>query len=541
MRPSGISVLLALLLISCANQSSPTGGPQDKKPPLLLNSNPKTNQRNYSGTTFELQFNEPVQLKNASEEVLITPSLGKKTKIVAKKNRVIVSPELSLAPNTTYTINFRDAVQDLNEGNPVYNLRLAFSTGPHIDSLQIYGTVTELFQEPIPTKITVAIYERDTFDIFRHTPTYFTRTDNRGRFNITNLRHGEYHIYAFDDKNKNLKVDSKTERFGFLSSKLFLNEKNLDSARLALVRVDARPLKLTSVRNTDRQSKLRFNKALDTVRLESDHYRLTYQYGSAQDEVLINNPPKQDSVQIRIYAKDSVGHTIDTTAFIKTTDTKLPKERFIVNFGQPRYSTDQKTMIITAKYNKPISKITLDSLYIQLDSTHFLPIRASEVAIDTLHHLLRLKKTFNPATASTQGKKPPIPILVAGKGSFISGDGDSTKSHTAAIDILSRDETGALSISVHTSQPNYIVQLVNGKGEIVRSLTNPRNHTFQYLPPDEYKIRVITDRNGNGKWDAGNYYEHIEPEPVIYYRTIDRKNTTPIRANWEVGPLEIRL
>ncbi|MFN7331097.1 MAG: Ig-like domain-containing protein, partial [Bacteroidota bacterium] len=155
-------VIILFLLARCANQTSPTGGPQDKKPPVLIKSFPKDNQRNFVGKTFELEFDEYVQLKNANEEVLITPSLGKKSKIVAKKNRVIINPEKPLQENTTYTINFRDAVQDLNERNPVYNLRLAFSTGPEIDSLKIVGSVNELFKEQPPDKITVALYQRDT-------------------------------------------------------------------------------------------------------------------------------------------------------------------------------------------------------------------------------------------------------------------------------------------------------------------------------------------------------------------------------------------
>ncbi|MFM8914135.1 MAG: Ig-like domain-containing protein, partial [Flammeovirgaceae bacterium] len=354
MRTFALLFLAGLLFGNCANQSSPTGGPQDKKPPVLLKSTPNNNQRNFAAKSFELEFNEYVQLKNANEELLITPSLGKKSKIIAKKNRVLITPEKPLQENTTYTINFRDAVQDLNERNPVYNLRLAFTTGPEIDSLQIAGTVTELFKEQPPDKITVALYERDTFNIFNHTPVYFTRTDNRGRFSITNLKAGEYYIYAFDDKNKNLKVDSKTERFGFVTQQLILDGKPADSTKIALVKVDARPLKITSIRNTDRQSKVRFNKALDTVHIEARNYDLTYQYAETQDELLIYNPPKSDSLQITIYARDSVGHIIDTTAYIKTTDTKLPKERFTVRFDEPKYDHEKALITIEATFSKPL-------------------------------------------------------------------------------------------------------------------------------------------------------------------------------------------
>lgn len=541
MRKLILSVIAISMLARCANQTSPTGGPQDKKPPVLTKSIPKDNQRNFSGKSFELEFDEYVQLKNANEEVLITPSLGKKSKIIAKKNRVIITPEKPLQENTTYTINFRDAIQDLNERNPVYNLRLAFSTGPEIDSLQIVGSVAELFKEQPPDKITVALYQRDTFNIFSHAPTYFTRTNAKGQFSITNLKAGEYYIYAFDDKNRNLKVDSKTERFGFVAPQVILNGQQSDSIRIYLFRVDARPLKLTSVRNTDRQSKIRFNKALDTLHLEAPNAELTYQYANTQDEVLIYNPPKQDSLQIKIFARDSVGHTIDTIAYIKTTDTKLPKERFVVKFEEPKYNLETNTMTVEASYNKPLLGFSLDSLYIQLDTIQFLPITKADISLDPLKHRLRITKTFQPTTPQKEKSKPPIPIFIAGKGAIISIDEDSVKSHTAAIKVLKEDETGTVTIQVTTGQTSYILELLDSKNTVVKKIRNPKLHTFKNLIPDEYKIRVITDKNSNGKWDAGNYEKGSEPEPVFLFRTLDKKYSTPVRANWEVGPLPIKF
>ena len=135
--------------------------------------------------------------------------------------------------NTTYNINFRDGVQDLNEGNPAENLRIAFSTGAIIDSLIIAGRVKETFSEKAPDKITVALYQSDTFNIYNHTPTYFTKCNKEGVFSIQNLKPGTYYVYAFDDKNKNLKVDSKTERFGFKTLPVMLNQ-NADSTLVLL-------------------------------------------------------------------------------------------------------------------------------------------------------------------------------------------------------------------------------------------------------------------------------------------------------------------
>ncbi|MFM7854471.1 MAG: DUF2141 domain-containing protein, partial [Flammeovirgaceae bacterium] len=465
----------------------------------------------------------------------------KKSKILAKKNRVIITPEKSLQENTTYTVNFRDAVQDLNEKNPVYNLRLAFSTGPEIDSLKIVGSVNELFKEQPPDKITVAIYQKDTFNIFNHMPTYFTKTNEKGQFNITNLKAGEYYIYAFDDKNKNLKVDSKTERFGFLEPQIILNGKKMDSVKIPLVKVDARPLKLTSIRNTNRQSKIRFNKALDSLYIKSEGYELNYQYADAQDEILIFNPPKTDSVQISLYARDSVGNTVDTTAYIKTTNTKLPTEMFAIKFEEAKYNIESHRMSIEAKYNKPLLGFNLDSLYIQLDSTQFVAITKDDISIDPVKHRLRIEKELKLIDEHKSNTKKSIPVLIAGKGWAISLEQDSAKYHLASIKIMKEEETGSLSVSVETKSPHYILQLINSKGIVEKQINNPKGHVFKNLIPEEYKLRIIIDRNNNGRWDVGSYEKKIEPEEVILFRNFEKKFSTPVRANWEVGPLNIKF
>jgi hypothetical protein len=169
-------LLPSILLLQCARQSQPAGGPQDKQPPELQTSTPENGQKNFKGKIIELTFDEGVKLKDPQEEIIITPSVGSKTKFIAKKNKVIITPENNWKDSTTYSIAFRGGIQDLNESNPAEDLHLAFSTGPTIDSLNISGTVSEIFKDKIPEKISVALYQSDTFDIFKHKPTYFSKT-----------------------------------------------------------------------------------------------------------------------------------------------------------------------------------------------------------------------------------------------------------------------------------------------------------------------------------------------------------------------------
>jgi len=218
-----ISILLVLFFFQCARQTQPNGGPKDIAPPELLSSNPANGEKNFQKNTIELTFDEFVKLKDPKEEILITPSLGTNTKFIAKKNKVIITPENKWIDSTTYSIAFRDGIQDINESNPTDDLHLAFSTGPIIDSLRIFGSVSEVFKDQIPEKITIGLYQSDTFDIFKHKPILFSKSDKSGKFSMPNLKAGKYFIYAFDDKNKNQKVDSKTECFGFLVREIDLS------------------------------------------------------------------------------------------------------------------------------------------------------------------------------------------------------------------------------------------------------------------------------------------------------------------------------
>ncbi|MFO0265492.1 MAG: Ig-like domain-containing protein, partial [Cyclobacteriaceae bacterium] len=208
--------LVAVLCWACASQTQPTGGPRDKTPPKLISSSPAPNQKKFKGTSVELAFDEYVKLKDPKEEILISPSIGKDVNYVARKNKVIITPKRPWLDNTTYSISFRDGIQDITESNPAENLRLAFSTGNTIDSLRISGKLKDALSPAIPAAYTVAVYQADTFNIFRHTPEYFTRSSKKGTFSIENLKAGNYYLYAFEDRNKNLKVDSRNEAFGFL-------------------------------------------------------------------------------------------------------------------------------------------------------------------------------------------------------------------------------------------------------------------------------------------------------------------------------------
>ncbi len=527
-------LFLGLLTWQCARQSQPAGGPPDKEPPKLEISIPTNGQKNYRGKAIELVFDEYVKLKEPQEEIVITPSVGSKTKFFAKKNRITISPEKPWKDSTTYSISFRGSVQDLNESNTAEDLHLAFSTGSTIDSLQIFGSVIQLFKEQSTEKITVALYQSDTFDIFKHKPVYIAKTNKHGAFSIQNLKPGKYFLYAFDDKSKNFKVDSKSERFGFVSKEILLPE-NKDSARINLIKVDTKPIKVTSIRNTNSISTIRFNKPLDKVYLKPDTSKFIFTYGDNNGELVIYKKFISDSIPLSISAYDSVQQELDTTVYVKYEETKKLEEKFKFSDWKSNFDPETKIFETYSKTNKLLHFINYDSIYIQIDTANYQLIKPENLRFDTLNKIIRIKTKLN----IEEKENMPHPVFLFGKGAFVSIDSDSSKSKDLKINLLSPTETGTLSLQLQTVEVHFEVQLIDNNGKLIRTSRDLKNITFKYLTPAEYKIQVIVDSNNNHIWDAGSFPKRIEPEKVILYKNSENKSFVPIRANWEVGPLVI--
>jgi len=540
-----ISVVLFNSLLACASVTTPTGGPKDETPPDLVSSNPSIGQRNFKGQQLELTFSEAIKLKDPKEEILITPSPGKNTSYTIKKDKLIIEPENPWEENTTYSLNFRDGVQDLTEGNPVENLRLAFSTGPEIDSLSISGEVAFTFSEKIPEKITVALYQSDTVDIFTQTPTYFTKTNKEGQFSIQNLKSGKYFVYAFDDKNKNLKIESKNEKFGFIASPIELTT-NEDSLKIYLITVDTRKPGLTSIRHTNQTSLVGLNKSPDSLTITlADKSKALVTFGDKPSELIFYHAfDERDSLKVNLLMKDSTQQILDTTFYIKHSESKIAKETFTTQERQNVYDPFKQNFTYQLSYNKPLAHINTDSIYIKLDSLNLINIESTDILIDTLYHLITLTKNIEPpntAQESEKKKKKINPYIRFGKGALVSYEQDSAKNITKQIEFLGKDDTGSITIKIETNEKYYLIQLLTRDDKIVRELRNPSSISFSFLSPQEYKIRIIIDSNANGKWDAGNFYKKEEPEKVILYKTEEGKFSFPLRANWDYEPSGIKF
>ena len=133
------SFILAISIYSCANMSRPGGGPRDETPPVFIKSMPVPNALNVSKQKIEIEFDEIIQVDKPSEKVIVSPPQKDMPEIRTSGRKITVILKDSLLPNTTYTIDFSDAIIDNNERNPLYGFAYSFSTGPKIDSLQVSG------------------------------------------------------------------------------------------------------------------------------------------------------------------------------------------------------------------------------------------------------------------------------------------------------------------------------------------------------------------------------------------------------------------
>lgn len=556
-----VSTIFAL---SCARQTSPTGGPKDSIPPSVLRTIPADQQINFEGKQIEAVFDETVQLNNPKDQIIITPGVGKDFQATVKKNTVVISLTNPLQPNTTYTVNLRDAVQDITEKNPAQNVHIAFSTGTYIDSLHLMGTVFEILSAKEGKDATVALYEQDTFNIFRHKPSYFTKADPQGNFHIDNIKPGNYRLYAWLDNNKNLIVDSKSEPYGFIPE-ILRPQDSVPPIAVPLVRLDTRALKLTSARPTQTFFNIKTSKSTETFSVTSNQHQIYASYGADHENIHIYNTMElqpNDSIPITFTARDSVLQAIDTTLYVKFTQRSIKPQPFQLSTKQFSLSASSGKLGGEIEFNKPVLHINYDSIFYRIDTTQVVPITASDLQFDSTRTKLTIQKQIDRAllkpktpTAANQRRESQQPRsaapaanspdnkltkkklpnnneLYAATATFISAELDSSKATSLQIKPTTMETTGVIIVEIKSTKKPLLVQLLS-KDQVIAQQPAKAKTIFPDLLPGDYTLRVIIDDDGNNRWTPGNILRNEAPEPIHFYRTEEGKLNITLKANWE--------
>ena len=214
--------ILLILLASCARMGSPDGGWYDETPPKVIGSTPEDKGTNVRAKKITINFDEYIKIEDAQNKVIVSPPQLEQAEIKAAGKRIIVELKDSLKDNTTYTVDFSDAIADNNEGNPMGNYTFSFSTGDHIDTLEVSGYCLNAENlEPIKG-ISVGLYPYDAPDsIFRKEPMIrISRTNGGGQFTIKGVAPGAYRVFALQDADGDFVLSQKSEMMGFSRDKI---------------------------------------------------------------------------------------------------------------------------------------------------------------------------------------------------------------------------------------------------------------------------------------------------------------------------------
>lgn len=214
-----LGYLLSVLGSGCAQIAMPTGGPRDSIPPQLLKAVPPNNSLNFKEGRITLTFDEYVHLQDVQQNLLVSPTPVILPNISNKLKTVSIRLRDTLQPNTTYSLQLGNSIQDINENNPVHNFTYVFSTGNYIDSLTFNGDVILAESGKRDSTLLVFLY-KDLSDsaVYKQKPRYIARLDSAGAFRFRNLAPGDYNLFALKDESGQKMYNNPSQLFAFSDS-----------------------------------------------------------------------------------------------------------------------------------------------------------------------------------------------------------------------------------------------------------------------------------------------------------------------------------
>lgn len=527
-------LFLVVLLASCAKQSTPMGGPRDENPPKLQESTPLDQSLETKPEEIILTFDEYVKLENPSKGIVITPRLKTdQIEFTALKNTVVVKLNQELEDNTTYVFDFQKSVVDITEENPAENLKLVFSTGKSIDSLSVEGKINFYFPKSNQDykDVLIGMYPlSDTTDLFTGQPYYLGRVDTIGNFKINNIKNGTYRVYAWNDVNGNLKADYKSEDWDFILDSINIQE-NISNINLNLSPGDQTPIKVTRSSSFGRNYDFILNRNTISETIKSDSLPIfNYTVTDKRIRIYTDKIPT-DSIPFTLNLQDSVGNTIDTLIWAKFEESERKPENLTISVNSGKSFYQNLEMKLT--FNKPLKEIKTDSLFVQYDSAQYIPITNKNFFLQdsSKRNELIIRLTIPDSLSQS------IFTLRASDSTFYDVEGlPNADKIQANYRKLKRNELAdEIKGSILSANPPFIIQLLDTKNEISREIkiADQTEFAFQLIEPGNYRIRVIEDLNGNGRWDPGNFSQKRNAERVFYYRGGEPEtDQVTIRAGW---------
>jgi uncharacterized protein (DUF2141 family) len=534
---SYISVFIIIsTILSCAKQSAPLGGPKDEDTPELLSINPTNESINTKPSTIVLEFNEYVRVETPNKLILITPRINKdEIEVTANRNKVTINLNQELEDSTTYVFNFQKSIKDITEGNVPENLRLVFSTGPSIDSLNASGQVS--FNFPQNTKVIedvlVGLYTMDdTTNVFTGPPYYVAQTDSMGQFTIKNLKQGKYLAFAWQDNNNNNKAEDKTEPYSFILDTINL-ESDISGLNFILDKSDLSPFKIQRTAAIGQNFEITTTKAAVDIEVEHEDLGKDLFYVAKEKSIrFYHQILRNDSTAVRLQLADSAGIQVDSTLYLKFQESDRKKDTPIPSFSNTK--TFVKDIEAHLTFNKPIFDINYDSLFVKYDTINKVQITPQMLSFNDSLQRIALDLLIPIPDSVTSNSF----TLYIGDSTFMDVEGVWTDKKYENTYTKINPETLAeeIKVTVNIEERPLIVQILTKKDEIIREqyLENTNTITFKNIEAGTYIIRAIVDKNKNKRWDTSNYLDKRYAEPIYFLTNPENPEPydTVIRGGW---------
>ncbi len=569
-----VTLAVMLLVYACANKAQgPTGGPKDKTPPRVLRSFPANGALDYNKKQVEIDFDEMVSIEKASENVIISPPQVKEPDVKSLGKKVTVNFGDKLLDNTTYSINFGNAIVDLNEKNPLKNYLFSFSTGNQIDTLKISGTVINSEDLNPMSGVIVGIYLETSDSVFFKKPFLrIGRTDDKGHFSIDNIKKGKYKIFALGDANRDYYYQqgeglamcdsllTPTSRLEQMNDTIWKDSIHVDSVRtymgthflpdnIALRYFKENKKRQYFVKSERKEPfvfSLFFNTSLSKL---PDIKPLNFKWDDTK--YILQKSLKADT--LTYWIKDSTVWNTDTLrmqmTYLKTdslfqlrsvTDTvnvfmrkgKISqKAKALKKSTKPKIEPLKFSNNISSSFdvfspvvfdfevpiaNYDLSKITLS----QKKDTTYKEIPFKWRSLDSIHMKFALDYKWVPEMSYR---------VEVDSAAFTSIYDRVTKEASNDFKIKSLDDYSSVKMLMANFNPKAVMQVLDSKDVLLDTKpVSEKGTLFEYLKPGDYYIRMFIDENGNGKWDTGDFTLKRQPEQVYYY-----PKKLSLKANWE--------
>ena len=507
----------SLFISSCAKQGYPSGGPKDTTPPKAVGSKPLNETRHFKGKQFFVEFDEYVVLKNAEQNVLISPPMEQKPVFSTRGMGVLVRLQDTLRPNTTYLFQFKEAIADFNEGNVLSSLEYVFSTGAQMDSLMVAGTVQNARNGKPWTEVLTVMGFRDGDTM----PSLVTRTDKQGNFAFHYIPEGRYRLVALDDKNRDLRIDS-TETVAWDTLR-YTAADSIDSSAMAHLCVSSPD------RRRQRVLKAEFTapgRIVISTLLPMRHPSLE------GEDIEWRLNPKGDT--LNIWCRNELcDSTVLTLADEGLSDTLKLRYRAAAKRGRGRNAGIDKEALMKALCSGN------SAYYDNLRLAFTAPVTVADSLPEAeIMHLKDSSLSRYPIVLDSGGLQARIAASLRSGESYRVRIADSLFTDLyghptdSLVFTMTPKDYGLLTLHIENLTGSMLViEVLDSRDTVVQwqPLATSGTLRFIHLPATEYRLRAVVDRNSDGQWTTGDYFLRRQPEEVVLFG----KNLQ-LREKWEL-------